>query len=82
MTRLGKRSFASLASRYPGVGSFRSTLAVSAKNLLDLLEFEKSLDRSSERLGQYSGLRLSEDSSDATALDREGTPSIVRSKDQ
>jgi oligoendopeptidase F len=64
--------FASLASRYPGVGSFRSTLAVSAKNLLDLLEFEKSLDRSSERLGQYSGLRLSEDSSDATALDREG----------
>jgi len=64
--------FASLVSRYPGVGSFRSTLAVSAKNLLDLLEFEKSLDRSSERLGQYSGLRLSEDSSDATALDREG----------
>jgi oligoendopeptidase F len=64
--------FSSLARRYPGVGSFRSTLAVSAKHLLDLLEFEKSLDRSSERLGQYSGLRLSEDSSNATALDREG----------
>ena len=64
--------FASLSSRYPGVRAFSTTLAVSAKNLLDLLEFEKSLDRSSERLGQYSGLRLSEDSSDATALDREG----------
>ena len=64
--------FASLSSRYPGVRAFSTTLAVSAKNLLDLLEFEKSLDRSSERLGQYSGLRLSEDSSDAMALDREG----------
>ncbi len=64
--------FASLASRYADVGTFRNTLALGASNLLNLLEFEKTLDRSSERLGQYAGLRLAEDSSNATALDREG----------
>ena len=64
--------FNTLAARHGEVASFRGTLARSARDLLDLLEVEKSLDRSSERLGQYAGLRLSEDGSDATALDREG----------
>lgn len=64
--------FSSLAARFSEVTCFRGTLARSAKDLLALLEFEKSIDRSSERLGQYAGLRLSEDSSDAVALDREG----------
>ena len=64
--------FAALASRYGGVSAFRGTLSRSTKDLLNLLEFEKSLDRSSERLGQYAGLRLSADSSNAIALDREG----------
>ena len=64
--------FVSLGSRYDGVNSFRGKLARSAWDLLGVLEFEKSIDRSSERLGQYAGLRLSEDGSDATALDREG----------
>jgi len=64
--------FSNLGSRYVGITSFRGTLACSAKDLLGLLEFEKSIERSSERLGQYAGLRLSEDSSHAAALDREG----------
>lgn len=64
--------FSSLAVRFSEVTCFRGTLAGSAKDLLALLEFEKSIDRSSEKLGQYAGLRLSEDSSDAVALDREG----------
>jgi oligoendopeptidase F len=64
--------FNSLAARYADVKNFRGTLSTSVQNLLALLEFEKSLDQSSERLGQYAGLRLSEDGSDATALDREG----------
>ena len=64
--------FSSLAVRFSEVTYFRGTLADSAKDLLALLEFEKSIDRSSEKLGQYAGLRLSEDSSDAVALDREG----------
>ena len=64
--------FSDLGSRYVGITSFRGTLACSAKDLLGLLEFEKSIERSSERLGQYAGLRLSEDSSHAAALDREG----------
>ena len=64
--------FNTLAARYGEIASFRGTLARSARDLLDLLEVEKSLDRSSERLGQYAGLRLSEDGSHAPALDREG----------
>jgi oligoendopeptidase F len=64
--------FSVLGSRYTEVASFRGLLGRSATHLLGVLEFEKSLDRSSERLGQYAGLRLSEDSSNATALDREG----------
>ena len=64
--------FSDLGSRFVGITSFRGTLACSAKDLLGLLEFEKSIERSSERLGQYAGLRLSEDSSHAAALDREG----------
>ena len=64
--------FSDLGNRYSGVASFRGTIAQGARKLLDLLEFEKSMDRSSERLGQYAGLRLSEDSSNAEALDREG----------
>ncbi len=64
--------FISLDNRYTEIASFRGTLGRSAKNLFSVLEFEKSLDRSSERLGQYAGLRLSEDGSNAEALDREG----------
>ena len=64
--------FNELAGRYTGIATFKGRLARSAQDLLSLLEFEKSIDRSSERLGQYAGLRLSEDSSDANSLDREG----------
>jgi len=67
-----EKEFADLGARYEEVTAFRGTLALSTSNLLGILEFEKSLDRSSERLGQYAGLRLSEDGSNATALDREG----------
>ena len=64
--------FSNLGQLYSRVASFKGKLARSAKELLDLLEFEKSIDRSTERLGQYAGLRLSEDSSNADSLDREG----------
>lgn len=67
-----EEEFHDLATRYTGIEAFRGTLSRSAGDLLSLLEFEKSIDRSSERLGQYAGLRLSEDSSDAVSLDREG----------
>ncbi len=64
--------FASLESRYREIASFRDTIGKSASDLRSVLEFEKSLDVLTERLAQYSGLRLSEDSSKADSLDRDG----------
>ncbi len=72
--------FSDLAGRYEGISSFRGTLGKSAANLATVMEFEKSLDRSTERLAQYAGLRLSEDSSHAASLDRDGRLSSLCSK--
>ena len=72
--------FADLTSRYQEIGNFRGTLGRSAADLATVLEFEKSLDRSTERLGQYAGLRLSEDSSNDDSLDRDGRLSSLCAK--
>ena len=72
--------FEHLASRYEGIGTFRGTLAKSAGDLAAVLEFEMTLDRSTERLGQYSGLRMSEDSSNPSSLDRDGRLSSLCAK--
>ena len=64
--------FSDLASRFEEINAFKGTLAKSAGDLAKALEFESSLDRSSERLNQYAGLRLSEDSANDYALDRDG----------
>jgi len=72
--------FADLTSRYQEIGNFRGTLGRSAADLAAVLEFEKSLDRSTERLGQYAGLRLSEDSSNDDSLDRDGRLSSLCAK--
>jgi len=72
--------FSALSLRHDGVSSFRGTLGKSAADLLQVLEFEKSLDISTERLAQYAGLRLSEDSSNPSALDRDGRLSSLCAK--
>ena len=72
--------FSDLASRYEGIHAFKGTLGKSASNLAAALNFESSLDRSTERLAQYAGLRLSEDSSNADALDRDGRLSSLCAK--
>lgn len=64
--------FNALGKRYDGISAFRGTLSHSAQDLAAVLEFEKSLDQSTERLGQYASLRVTEDSSASAALDREG----------
>lgn len=69
-----------LAARYGGIARFRGTLGRSASDLAAALEFEKSIDRSTERLGQYAGLRLSEDSSNDASLDRDGRLSSLCAK--
>jgi oligoendopeptidase F len=72
--------FSALAGRYGEIVSFRGTLGNSPRDLAKVLEFEKSLDISSERLAQYAGLLLSEDSSNPSALDRDGRLSSMGTK--
>jgi len=72
--------FSDLANRYSGITSLRGTLGRSAADLAAVMAFETSLDRSTERLGQYAALRVSEDSSAATSLDREGRFSSLCAK--
>ena len=72
--------FMDLASRYEGIHALKGTLGNSAGELAAVLNLESSLDRSTERLAQYAGLRLSEDSSDANALDRDGRLSSLCAK--
>ncbi|MEI7962512.1 MAG: oligoendopeptidase F [Verrucomicrobiota bacterium] len=72
--------FSALAGRYGEIVSFRGTLGNSPRDLAKVLEFEKSLDISSERLAQYAGLLLSEDSSNPSALDRDGRLSSMGAK--
>jgi oligoendopeptidase F len=49
----------------------RSSLAQSPERLREVLEFEKSLDLRIERIGQYAGLRTTEDSANSESLARE-----------
>ena len=69
-----------LAARYEGISSFKGTLGKGPHELAKALEFEKSLDASTERLAQYAGLRISEDSSNSKALDRDGRLSSLCAK--
>jgi oligoendopeptidase F len=69
-----------LAARYEGIYSFKGTLGKGPHELAKALEFEKSLDASTERLAQYAGLRISEDSSNSKALDRDGRLSSLCAK--
>ncbi len=72
--------FEGLGGRYVGITALRGTLGRSAADLAAVMAFETSLDRSTERLGQYASLRVSEDSSHASALDREGRFSALCAK--
>ena len=63
--------FASLRDGFSRVEEFRGRLANSAEVLLACLEFEKFIDTKVERLNQFASLRVTEDSANATALDRE-----------
>jgi len=67
-----EKDFQKLKDSYGAIADYRGTLNQSAERLLDVLEFDKSMDLLVERLNQYAALRVTEDSSDAKALDREG----------
>ena len=58
--------------------SFRGKVGASAQELRDALEFEKSIDVRVERLSQYAGLRVAEDSSNDASLSREARLDSLR----
>lgn len=66
-----EEDFQLLQERFPKVAEFRGKAGESAEALLELLEFEKSVDMLVEKLGQYASLRTTEDSSANAALARE-----------
>ncbi len=63
--------FRTLQAEYMKAEDFRGKLGVSAEALRDALEFEKSIDQRIEQLHHYASLRVTEDSSNNVALDRE-----------
>lgn len=60
----------SIKSIYPKITGFKGHLADSVEKLLEVLEFEKSLDLRLERLFHYASLQASEDSSNTEYLSR------------
>ena len=59
-----------LRSEFHRIETYRGRVGESAETLLELLETERELDLQLERLGHYSMLRASEDSSDNVNLSR------------
>ncbi len=64
-------SFEALQAAYPALSKFAGTLAQSAEQLRDALEFDKQIDLQIERLGHYASLRAAEDSSNPESLSRD-----------
>jgi len=67
-----EEDFQLLLARFPKVAEFRGKVTESAATLLEVLEFEKSVDLLVEKLGQYASLRTTEDSANNESLSREG----------
>ncbi len=65
-------SFQELSELYPLLNNFRGSIGTSPQALLDLLEEQKKLNQLIEKLSQYASLKVSEDSSNAMSLEREG----------
>ena len=63
--------FDCLQKEYSAVDRFRGRIGESADVLAECLEFEKTVELRIERLNQFASLRVTEDSSNAAALDRE-----------
>jgi oligoendopeptidase F len=75
-----QRGFERLKKEYPQYASFKGKVGQSAQDLLDVLEFDKSVDLLAERLGHYVSLKASEDSSDRENLARKAEFSNLGTK--
>jgi len=65
-----RRSFSNLRDSYSKIAEFKGHLGESADTLLSCLECENLQEQTAERLGHYSSLKNSEDSSDDKNLSR------------
>lgn len=63
--------FSTLSNSYQRISEFTGTLNQSPSRLLEVLEFEKSIDMTIDRLHQYASLKMTEDSGNAESLARE-----------
>jgi oligoendopeptidase F len=75
-----QRGLEKLRREYPGYASFKGKVGQSAKDLLEVLEFDKSIDLLAEKLGHYVSLKGSEDSSDRDNLARKAEFSSLGTK--
>ena len=67
-----KEDFRWIEQTYPQIKEWKGRLGQSAKNLVDCLEFEKTLDLKIERLYHFASLQLAEDSANTEYLARVG----------
>jgi oligoendopeptidase F len=74
------RDLERLKKEYRQYASFKGKASQSAQDLLDVLEFDKSIDLLGEKLGHYVSLKASEDSSDNGNLARKAELSNLGTK--
>jgi oligoendopeptidase F len=75
-----ERDLERLKTEYSQYASFKGKASQSAQDLLDVLEFDKSIELLGEKLGHYVSLKASEDSSDSGNLARKAEFSNLGTK--
>jgi oligoendopeptidase F len=75
-----KRDLERLKQEYPRYASFKGRVGRSAPDLLEVLEFDKSVDLLGEKLGHYVSLKAAEDSANRDNLARKAEFSSLGTK--
>jgi oligoendopeptidase F len=75
-----KRDLERLKQEYPRYASFKGRVGRSAPDLLEVLEFDKSIDLLGEKLGHYVSLKAAEDSANRDNLARKAEFSSLGTK--
>jgi oligoendopeptidase F len=75
-----QRDLERLKQEYPRYASFKGRVGRSAPDLLEVLEFDKSIDLLGEKLGHYVSLKASEDSANRDNLARKAEFSSLGTK--
>jgi oligoendopeptidase F len=75
-----QRDLEKLKQEYPRYASFKGRVGRSVQNLLEVLEFDKSIDLLGEKLGHYVSLKAAEDSANRDNLARKAEFSSLGTK--